>query len=86
MIFEALPGLLGNMRKGHLLQGNKCQMLRAEGNKDNNGGTGNIRKQIFDFGVQGNNPIYFRGTGATLCRASFVIVTYRFDKDRVHSQ
>ena len=42
--------------------GNKGQNLRETGEQKQYWGTGNIRKQIFDFGEQGNMPIYFRGT------------------------
>ena len=63
-IFEALPGVLGNRGNRALFQGNREQRPNFEGNRGKRQywGTGNIRKQIFDFGEQGNKPIYFRGT------------------------
>ena len=59
---EALPGVLGNRGKGYLFEGNKGQILRGTGEQRQYWGTGNIIKQIFDFGEQEKKPIYFRGT------------------------
>ena len=42
--------VLGDMVKGHLFQGNKGQILRGPGEQRQYQGTGNIRKQIFQFG------------------------------------
>ena len=55
-------GFWGTGEKGHLFQGNKGQILRGTEEQKKYLGTGNIRKQIFDFWEQGNKPIYFRGT------------------------
>ena len=40
----------GTGEKRYLFQRNKGQMLRGTGEQRQNWGTGNIRKQIFDFG------------------------------------
>ena len=64
-INEALPGVLGNRGKRVFISGeqwNKGQILRGTGEQRQYWGTGNIRKQIFDFwgtsqfisGEQGN--------------------------------
>ena len=58
-------GFWGTGEKGYSFQGNrgnKGQILRGTGEQRQCLGTGNIRKQIFDYGEQGNKPIYFRGT------------------------
>ena len=52
VVYEALPRVLGNMGKGYSFQGeqgNKGQILRGIGEQRQYWGTGNIRKQIFDF-------------------------------------
>ena len=57
---EALPGVLGNRGKRVFIsgeQGNKGKILRGKGEQKQYWGTGNIRKQIFDFGEQGKKPI-----------------------------
>ena len=62
---EALLGVLGNRGNRAIIsgeQGNKGQILRGTGEQRQYWGTGNIRKQIFDFWGTGNKPIYFRGT------------------------
>ena len=49
---EALPGVLGNRGNRAFIsgeQGNKRQILRETGEQRQYWGTGNIRKQIFDF-------------------------------------
>ena len=46
---EALPGASGNRGKENLFQGNKNQTFRGAGEQRQYLGTGNIRKQIFDF-------------------------------------
>ena len=43
-------------------QGNKGQILRATGEKRRYWGTGNIRKQNFDFWGTGEQANFFRGT------------------------
>ena len=50
MIDEALPDIFRNRGKWHLFQGNKGQIFKETGEKRQYGGTGNIRKRIFDFG------------------------------------
>ena len=55
-IGEALSGDLGNRGKRVFIsgeQGNKGQILRGTGKQRQYWGTGNIRKQIFDFGGTG---------------------------------
>ena len=42
-------------------QGNKDQILRGTGEQEQYWGTGNIRKQIFDFWGTGERPVYFMG-------------------------
>ena len=42
-------GFWGTEEKGYLFQGNKGQILRGMGEQRQYWGTGNIRKQIFDF-------------------------------------
>ena len=52
IINEALPGVLGNRGTRAFIsgeQGNKGQILRGTGEQRLYWGTGNIRKQIFDF-------------------------------------
>ena len=64
--FEALEGVLGNRGKGYLFQGNKGQILRGTGEQRQYWGTGNIRKQIFDFRGTGEQANLFqrnKGTG-----------------------
>ena len=51
---------------GHLFEGNKGQILRKQRQY---WGTGNTRKQFFDFWEQGNKPIYFKGTGTLTSNA-----------------
>ena len=49
---EALPGVFGNRGKRAFIsgeQGNKGHILRGTGEQRQYFGTGNIRKQIFDF-------------------------------------
>ena len=51
-VSEALPGVWGNRGKRGFIsgeQGNKGQILRGTGEQRQYWGTGNIRKQIFDF-------------------------------------
>ena len=57
-------GFWGTGEKGYLFLGNretKATFLREQGNKDNIGGTGNIRKQIFDFFGTGEQTNFFQG-------------------------
>ena len=59
--YEALPGVLGNRGKGAFIsgeQGNKGQILRGTGEQRQFCGTGNIRKQIFDFGGTGEQASF----------------------------
>ena len=51
-VVEALPGVSGNSEKRVFIsgeQGNKGQILKGTGEQGQYWGTGNIRKQIFDF-------------------------------------
>ena len=61
---EALPGVLGNRGKRVFIsgeQGNKGQILRGTGEQRQYWGTGNIRKQIFDFWGTGEQANLFQG-------------------------
>ena len=54
---EALPGVLGNREKGHSItgeQGNKDQIMRGTGNKDNIGERGTLEIFLGGIGEQGN--------------------------------
>ena len=65
---EALPGVLGSRRKGVFIsgeQGNKGQILRGTGEQRQYWGTGNIRKQIFDFWGTGEQANLFQGNKGT---------------------
>ena len=53
---------MGTREKGHLFQGNKCQLFRGTGNKDNIGKQGKYENTFSILGEQGNMPTYFRGT------------------------
>ena len=60
-LYEALPGVLWNTGKRVFIsgeQGNKGQILRRTGEQRQYWGTGNIRKQISNFGEQGNKPFF----------------------------
>ena len=46
-------------------QGNKCQILRGTGEQRQHWGTGNIRKQIFDFLGTGEQANLFQGNKGT---------------------
>ena len=61
---ESLPGILGTGEKGIYFRGTGEQRPNFEGNREQREywGTGNIRKQIFDFGGAGEKPTYFRET------------------------
>ena len=78
MIFEALPGVLGNGEKRVFIageQGNKGQILRGTGEQKQYRGKGNIRKQIFDFWGAGEQANLFqgnKGTGIPPGMASFL--------------
>ena len=73
---EALPGVLGNRGTMAVIsgeQGNKGQILRGTGEQRQYWGTGNIRKQIFDFWGTGEQANLFqgnKGTGTPPGRAS----------------
>ena len=73
---EALPGVLGNRGTRAFIsgeQGNKGQILRGTGEQRQYWGTGNIRKQIFDFWGTGEQANLFqgnKGTGTPPGRAS----------------
>ena len=54
-------GFWGTGEQGHLFQGNGGTNANFEGNRGAKTKLGN-RKTNFDFGEQGNKPIYFRGT------------------------
>ena len=54
-------GFWGTGEKGYLFQGNKGQILRGTGEPRQYWGTGNIRKQIFDFGGTGEQANLFQG-------------------------
>ena len=69
-INEALPGVLGNGKKGHLFQGNKGLKIKGTGEQRQFWGTGNIGNQDLNFEEQGNKVIHFRGTGIPPGRAS----------------
>ena len=63
---EALPGAMGNRGKGYLFQGNKGQILRITEEQRQYWGTGNIRKQIFDFRGTGEQANLFQGNKGTV--------------------
>ena len=68
-------GFWGTGETGHLFQGNKGQILRGTGEQRQYWGTGNIRKQIFDFKGTGEQANLFqgnKGTGTPPGRASFI--------------
>ena len=46
-------------------QGNKDQILRGTGEQRQYWGTGNVRKQIFDFGGTGEHANLFQGNKGT---------------------
>ena len=61
---EALPGVLGYRGNRAFIsgeQGNKGQILRGTGEQRQYWGTGNIRKQIFDFWGTGEQANLFQG-------------------------
>ena len=61
---EALPGVLGNRGTRAFIsgeQGNKGQILRGTGEQRQYWGTGNIRKQIFNFWGTGEQANSFQG-------------------------
>ena len=64
-IEEALPGVLGSSGKGYLFQGNRGTKVKFWGEQRQYWGTGNIRKQIFDFGGTGEQADLFQGNKAT---------------------
>ena len=67
-INEVLPGFWGNRGKGVFIsgeQGNKGQILRETGEQRQYWGTGNIRKQIFDFWGKGEQAFLFQGNKGT---------------------
>ena len=64
IIIEALPGVLGNRGTRAFIsgeQGNKGQILKGTGEQRQYWGTGNIRKQIFDFWGTGEQANLFQG-------------------------
>ena len=63
-ILRPSKGFSGNREKGIYSeeQGNKGQILRGTGEQRQYLGTGNIRKQIFDFWGTGEQANLFRGT------------------------
>ena len=82
---EALPGVLGNRGKRVIIsgeQGNKGQILRGTGEQRQYWGTGNIRKQFFDFGGTGEQANLFqgnKGTGTHPGRASEIMEKLLFN-------
>ena len=65
---EALPGVLGNRGNRAFIsgeQGNKGQILRGTEEQRQYWGTGNIRKQIFDFWGTGEQANLFQGNKGT---------------------
>ena len=65
---EALPGVWGNRGTMAFIsgeQGNKSQILRGTGEQRQYWGTGNIRKQIFDFLGTGEQANLFQGNKGT---------------------
>ena len=65
---EALPGVLGNRGTRVFIsgeQGNKGQILRGTGEQRQYWGTGNIRKQVFDFWGTGEQANLFQGNKGT---------------------
>ena len=76
---EDLPGVLGNRGTRAFIsgeQGNKGQILRGTREQRQYWGTGNIRKQIFDFWGTGEQANLFqgnKGTGTPPGRASIIL-------------
>ena len=72
LIKEALPGVLGNRGNRAFISGehgNKGQISRGTEEQRQDWGTGNIRKQIFNFwgtGEQANSIQGDKGTGTPL--------------------
>ena len=67
-ITEALPGVLGNRETRSFIseeQGNKDQNLRGTGEQRQYWGTGNIRKQFYDFWGTGEQGHLFQGNKGT---------------------
>ena len=67
-IGEALPGVLRNRGNRAFIsgeQGNKGQILRGTEEQRQYWGTGNIRKQIFDFWGTGEQANLFQGNKGT---------------------
>ena len=62
---EALSGVWGTGGKGYLFQENKGQIMRGTGEQRQYWKTGNIRKQIFDFGGTGEQANLFQGNKGT---------------------
>ena len=62
---EALPRALGNRAFISGEQGNKGKILRGTGEQRQYLGTGNIRKQIFDFWGTGEQANLFQGSKGT---------------------
>ena len=65
---EALPGVLENRGKNVFIsgeQGNKGQIFRGTGEQRQYWGTGNIRKETFDFGRIGEQANLFQGNKGT---------------------
>ena len=62
------PGVCGNRGNRAFIsgeQGNKGQILRGTGEQRQYWGTGNIRKQIFDFWGTGEQANLFQGNKGT---------------------
>ena len=68
VIYKALPGVLGNRGNRAFISGgqrNKGQILRGTGEQRHYWGTGNIRKQIFEFWGTGDQANLFQGNKGT---------------------
>ena len=63
--YRGPPRSFGEQGKGHLFQGSKGQMLKGTGEQRQYWGTGNIRKQIFDFWGAREQANLFQGNKGT---------------------
>ena len=65
LLMRPSQGFWGTGEKGYLFQGNKGQILRGTGEQRQYWGTGNIRKQIFNFVGTGEQANLFHGNKGT---------------------
>ena len=65
LVIRPSQGFWGKGEQGHLFQGNKGQILRGTGEQRQYWRTGNMRKQIFDFGGTGEQVNLFQGNKGT---------------------